>query len=61
MKTLIERMEELPAALPREPNLDALLARLLESERPVGTKPPVPTSDVWHHLCVELINVEAPW
>lgn len=61
VKTLIERMEELPAALPREPNLDALLARLLESERPVGTKPPVPTSDVWHHLCVELINVEAPW
>ncbi|OLP97951.1 hypothetical protein AK812_SmicGene19646 [Symbiodinium microadriaticum] len=56
VKTLIERMEELttfvgrlsfpelPAALPREPNLDALLAR-----------------DVWHHLCVELINAEAPW
>jgi len=57
--SLINKVEELPELLPRCPQLDALILRLLEDGKVSNTRPNDVGQD-WHQVCVEMVSTLAP-
>ncbi|CAE8612107.1 unnamed protein product [Polarella glacialis] len=61
---LLANLEDLPRALPRVPELDALVQRLLQDERPPAADEweavPPEAAENWDRLCIELIGSQAP-